>query len=94
MEAANKVSKKIIIPVHFFCTFQVDLTRELTFKNSGQTYSGIPIIASNMDTVGTFEMAQALSKVTFSIGLALNWTIITEFAILEVSAPSCGVLIN
>ncbi|XP_023346058.1 GMP reductase 2 [Eurytemora carolleeae] len=40
----------------------VDLNRELTFKNSGQTYSGIPIIASNMDTVGTFEMAKALAK--------------------------------
>ncbi|CAJ0590124.1 unnamed protein product [Cylicocyclus nassatus] len=38
----------------------VDLVREYVFRNSKKTYSGIPIIASNMDTVGTFEMAEAL----------------------------------
>lgn len=32
------------------------------FRNSKKTYSGIPVIASNMDTVGTFEMAATLSK--------------------------------
>jgi len=41
----------------------VDLTREFRFRNSKKTYEGIPIIASNMDTVGTFEMAIQLSKV-------------------------------
>jgi len=41
----------------------VDLFREITFRNSKQTYKGIPVIASNMDTIGTFEMAKALSKV-------------------------------
>jgi len=40
----------------------VDLYREITFKNSGATYSGVPVIASNMDTVGTFEMAKTLAK--------------------------------
>ncbi|XP_058806277.1 GMP reductase 1-like [Phymastichus coffea] len=40
----------------------VDLYREITFRNSKQTYKGIPVMASNMDTVGTFEMAKALSK--------------------------------
>ena len=28
-------------------------------------YTGIPIIAANMDTVGTFEMAKVLCKVGF-----------------------------
>lgn len=37
--------------------------REITFRNSGQTYRGVPVMASNMDTVGTFEMATELSKV-------------------------------
>jgi GMP reductase len=32
------------------------------FRNSKKTYSGIPIIASNMDTVGTLEMALELAK--------------------------------
>jgi GMP reductase len=41
----------------------VDLTRQFTFRNSKKVYDGIPIIASNMDTVGTFEMAIQLSKV-------------------------------
>ncbi|KAL3123422.1 hypothetical protein niasHT_004594 [Heterodera trifolii] len=41
---------------------EVDLNREFVFKNSKATYTGIPIIASNMDTVGTFEMAETLSQ--------------------------------
>jgi len=43
----------------------VDLTREFVFRHSKKTYRGIPIVASNMDTVGTFEMAMQLSKVNF-----------------------------
>lgn len=43
---------------------EVDLVRTFTFRNSKQTFTGIPIIAANMDTVGTFEMAVALSKHT------------------------------
>jgi GMP reductase len=41
---------------------EVDLHREFIFRNSKKTYNGVPIIASNMDTVGTFEMAAALSE--------------------------------
>ncbi|XP_036044519.1 GMP reductase 1 [Onychomys torridus] len=41
---------------------EVDLERTFTFRNSKQTYSGIPIIVANMDTVGTFEMAAVMSK--------------------------------
>ncbi|KAG8237096.1 hypothetical protein J437_LFUL017374 [Ladona fulva] len=40
----------------------VCLDRQITFKNSKQTYDGVPIIASNMDTIGTFEMARTLAK--------------------------------
>jgi len=40
----------------------VDLLRNITFRNSGYTYKGIPIIASNMDTIGTFSMAKVLAK--------------------------------
>ena len=38
---------------------QVDMTRHIKFRNSGQTYTGVPIMAANMDTTGTFEMAKA-----------------------------------
>ena len=49
---------------------EVDLVREFTFPNAGGEgadpkaygWKGIPIVASNMDTVGTFEMAKALAK--------------------------------
>lgn len=40
----------------------VDLYRNITFRNSKKQYKGIPIMASNMDTIGTFEMAKTLSK--------------------------------
>ncbi|WP_452231193.1 MULTISPECIES: GMP reductase [unclassified Lacinutrix] len=41
---------------------QVSLQQEFKFLNSKITWKGIPIMAANMDTVGTFEMALALSE--------------------------------
>ncbi|MDF2155308.1 GMP reductase [Vibrio sp. CAU 1672] len=41
---------------------QVNLTREFTFKHSGRQWSGVPVIAANMDSVGSFEMAFALAQ--------------------------------
>ena len=41
---------------------EVELFRDYKFKHSGNTYRGIPIVAANMDGVGTFGMAQALQK--------------------------------
>uniref|UniRef100_G3TC18 GMP reductase n=1 Tax=Loxodonta africana TaxID=9785 RepID=G3TC18_LOXAF len=49
---------------------EVDLTRSFSFRNSKQVYTGIPIIAANMDTVGTFEMAKVLCK--FSLFTAVH----------------------
>ena len=40
---------------------QVSLERTYKFRNSRQEWSGIPIMAANMDGVGTFNMAHALS---------------------------------
>ena len=39
---------------------EVDLHREFTFKHSDVVYHGIPIMAANMDTTGTFSMANVL----------------------------------
>lgn len=39
----------------------VDLNREFKFKHSKWSYEGIPIMASNMDGVGTMRMADTLS---------------------------------
>ena len=41
---------------------QVDLSREFTFKHSGRQWSGVPVIAANMDSVASFEMAAALAE--------------------------------
>src|SRR5438034_366619 len=38
----------------------VVLERRYKFLNSGDTWEGIPVVASNMDTVGTMAMARAL----------------------------------
>lgn len=38
------------------------LERTFSFIHSGRTWTGIPIIASNMDSTGTFEMAETLSQ--------------------------------
>lgn len=38
----------------------VDLRRTFTFKHSGWEWTGVPIMAANMDGVGTFDMARAL----------------------------------
>ena len=42
--------------------FDVEVEREYTFKHSQRSWTGIPIMASNMDTVGTYRMAEALCK--------------------------------
>lgn len=41
---------------------EVDLQRTYTFKHSKQTWTGIPIMAANMDGVGTLDMAKALQE--------------------------------
>jgi GMP reductase len=41
---------------------EVDLTRTYTFKHSGIKWSGTPIMAANMDGVGTFGVAHVLSQ--------------------------------
>jgi GMP reductase len=41
---------------------EVELFRDYKFKHSGNTYRGIPIMAANMDGVGTFAMAQRLQQ--------------------------------
>jgi len=41
---------------------QVDLTKIYRFKHSRYEWQGVPIMASNMDGVGTLDMAKALYK--------------------------------
>ena len=41
---------------------EVQLIRELKFKHTSLTWTGVPIISANMDTTGTFETAVSLQK--------------------------------
>ncbi|MCK5285423.1 MAG: GMP reductase [Alphaproteobacteria bacterium] len=50
----------------------VDLSREYVFKWSGKTFKGIPIIAANMDGVGTFDMAKAFISDGNGLSVALH----------------------
>jgi GMP reductase len=48
----------------------VDMTRTFRFVHTGLEWTGFPLIASNMDTIGTFSMARAL--VPFRAMVALH----------------------
>ena len=41
--------------------FDVDLSRTYTFYHSNKEWTGVPIMSSNMDATGTFEMHEELS---------------------------------
>jgi GMP reductase len=53
---------------------EVDVNREFNFKHSGLRYKGIPIVAANMDTVGTMEMALALAPLGLSVALHKHYS--------------------
>ena len=42
--------------------FDVEMKRTYTFYHSKKEWTGVPIMAANMDTVGTFEMHKTLNK--------------------------------
>jgi IMP dehydrogenase/GMP reductase len=41
---------------------EVDLNRDFKFPHSNRVWSGVPIVAANMDTVGTIEAGKVLSQ--------------------------------
>ncbi len=51
---------------------EVDIKRELPMKWSGQTFNGVPIIAANMDGVGTLSMARAFHKQGDMLSVAIT----------------------
>jgi GMP reductase len=54
---------------------QVSLPRDFTFKNSGAAWKGVPMFAANMDTVGTFEMAEAFAQHECMVALHKHYTL-------------------
>lgn len=54
---------------------QVTLPREFVFKTSTEKWSGVPMFAANMDTVGTFEMAEAFAQRECMVALHKHYTL-------------------
>ncbi|KAH0471188.1 MAG: uncharacterized protein KVP18_000669 [Porospora cf. gigantea A] len=54
---------------------EVNLDRTYTFRHSGKTWTGVPIIASNMDSTGTFEVAKALASFKMLTVLHKHYTV-------------------
>jgi GMP reductase len=54
---------------------EVDLQRTYKFKHSGWEYTGIPIMAANMDGIGTFAMAQSLYEHRMFTCLVKSYTL-------------------
>lgn len=65
---------------------QVSLEREYKFLNSSAPWSGVPIMAANMDTVGTFKMALELAKEKLFTAIHKHYTL-TEWGEFMKNAP-------
>jgi GMP reductase len=65
---------------------QVSLQREFKFLHANNSWQGIPIIAANMDTVGTFEIATALAKNKLITAIHKHYTI-ADWNVFMANAP-------
>ncbi len=54
---------------------EVELKRQFIFKHSEYKWSGVPVIAANMDTVGTFSMAEALAPLGLLTAIHKHYSI-------------------
>ncbi|MGM5471377.1 GMP reductase [Flavobacteriaceae bacterium LMO-SS05] len=66
---------------------QVNLEREFTCLNSKVNWKGIPIMAANMDTVGTFDMALALAKHTLFTAIHKHYSL-SDWSVFFSNAPT------
>jgi GMP reductase len=77
---------------------QVVLDRKFTFKHTGSQWEGVPVIAANMDTVGTFGLAKALAEHRMITAIHKHYSIEQWAEFLSEMAPekikylmvSCG----
>ncbi len=66
---------------------QVKLERSFIFKHTGTEWTGVPVMAANMDTVGTFEMALALFEKQMFTAIHKHYTV-AEWNNFIKSAPA------
>ncbi|EKX49239.1 GMPR guanosine monophosphate reductase, opisthokont-type, purine salvage [Guillardia theta CCMP2712] len=67
---------------------EVSLDRKYTFRNSKQTWEGVPIIAANMDTTGTFEMAKVMAKHRTIVAMSKHFSV-EEWVEFAKNNPEC-----
>jgi len=53
----------------------VNITRTFTFPHTGKTWTGVPMMAANMDGVGTFAMAKVLQQHMMMTVIRKHYTI-------------------
>jgi len=70
---------------------EVDMEREFRFPHAQGTWKGVPLIAANMDTVGTFEMAEVLAKHGAMTALHKFYAQSDYQTFFEETAPSAGI---
>lgn len=54
---------------------EVSLSRTMVTRHSGRTITCVPLIAANMDTVGTFEMAVAFAEYDCMVAIHKHYSI-------------------
>ena len=64
----------------------MSLARTYTFKHSKQTWTGVPVMAANMDTVGTWAMALELAKHKVFTCMHKHYTV-EDVSLLQPSQP-------
>ncbi|MEM6717763.1 MAG: GMP reductase [Bacteroidota bacterium] len=67
---------------------QVSLKRTFTFLHNSYEWTGIPIMAANMDTVGTFEMSKALASHQLFTAIHKHYSIQEWTAFINATPPS------
>ena len=67
---------------------EVELSRGVRFKHSGRSWTGVPLMVANMDTVGTFEMAKALTAHSAIVTVHKHYSI-DQWKDFASASPEC-----
>ncbi|MES2848520.1 MAG: GMP reductase [Bacteroidota bacterium] len=66
---------------------EVSLLRTFKFRHSGKAWEGVPVMAANMDTVGTFEMALALAEHNAFTAIHKHYTVNEWKEFIQTNSP-------
>ncbi len=67
---------------------QVSLTRQFTFKHTQTRWQGVPVIAANMDTVGSFAMARTLASFEMMTAVHKHYSLAQWQTFVNETAPA------